>query len=199
VKKSVIFVLFIVVGVTVLLISGKYMSHPKGTANAGFQGNANGPGRGAQAPDFELKVLDGQGKTLKLSSLKGQAVIVNFWATWCEPCKIEMPWLIQLQKKYGPQGLQIVGVAMDDADEKTISEFSHKMGVNYPVVVGTEKVADLYGGVDGLPISFFVDRSGKVVNRILGLVSESEFETSIQKSLAQGGQATASGPGSSGQ
>ena len=192
-KKSVIFVLFVVVAVTALLISGKYMSHPKGTAKAGFQGDANGPGRGAQAPDFELKVVDSQGKTMKLSSLKGKAVIVNFWATWCEPCKIEMPWLIQLQKKYGPQGLQIVGVAMDDTDEKTISEFSHKMGVNYPVLQGTEKVADLYGGVDGLPISFFLDRSGKVVDHILGLVSESQIEGSIQKSLAQGGSAPASG------
>jgi thiol-disulfide isomerase/thioredoxin len=193
VKKSVLFVLFIVVTVTALLISGKYMSHPKGTAKAGFQADANGPAKGAQAPDFELKVLDGQGKTIKLSSLHGKAVIVNFWATWCEPCKIEMPWLIQLQNKYGPQGLQIVGVAMDDTEEKTISAFSHKMGVNYPVLIGTEKVADLYGGLDGLPISFFIDRSGKVVDHILGLVSESQIEGSIQKSLAQGGAAPASG------
>jgi thiol-disulfide isomerase/thioredoxin len=199
VKKSVIFVLFVVVAVTALLISGKYMSHPKGTANAGFQTDANGPGRGVQAPDFELKVVDSQGKTMKLSSLKGKAVIVNFWATWCEPCKIEIPWLIQLQKKYGPQGLQIVGVAMDDTEEKTISEFSHKMGVNYPVLIGTEKVADLYGGVDGLPISFFLDRSGKVVDHILGLVSESQIEGSIQKSLAQGSPAPASGTSGSGQ
>jgi thiol-disulfide isomerase/thioredoxin len=186
VKKSVIFVLFIVVGVTALLVSGKLMSHPD-RAKAGFAQDANGPARGSVAPDFDLKVLDSKGQTLKLSSLKGKAVIVNFWATWCEPCKIEMPWLIQLQQKYGPQGLQIVGVAMDDTEEKTISEFAHKMGVNYPVVIGTEKVADSYGGVDGLPISFFLDRSGKVVDHILGLVSESQIESSIQKSLAQGG------------
>lgn len=192
-KKSVIFVLFIVVGVTALLISGKRMSRPKSGVSAGFQSDASGPARGAEAPDFELKVLDGQGKTMKLSSLKGKAVIVNFWATWCEPCKIEMPWLIQLQKKYGPQGLEVVGVAMDDTEEKTISEFAHKMGVNYPVLIGTEKVADLYGGVEGLPISFFLDRSGKVVDHILGLVSESQIESSIQKSLAQGAPASASG------
>src|ERR1700739_3450949 len=119
------------------------------------------------APDFSLESLDG--KATRLSDFRGKAVLLNFWATWCGPCKIEMPWLIQLQNKYGPQGLQIVGGAMVEPEKKTLSEFSHKMGVNYPVLVGTEKVADLYGGVDGLPISFFVDRSGKVINRILGL------------------------------
>lgn len=179
--------------ITALLIAGKRFSRPQASAKAGFQVDANGPAKGTVAPDFELKLLNGEGKTMKLSSLKGKAVIVNFWATWCEPCKIEMPWLIQLQQKYGPQGLQIVGVAMDDTDEKTISAFSKKMGVNYPVVIGTEKVADTYGGLEGLPISFFLDRSGKVVNHILGLVSESDIEASIQKSLAQGGPPPASG------
>ncbi|HLW55576.1 MAG TPA: TlpA disulfide reductase family protein [Candidatus Angelobacter sp.] len=192
-KKSVIFVLFIVVGVTALLISGKYMSHPKGTANAGFQADPGGRLNGRQAPDFELNLLEEKGKTLRLSSLRGKAVIVNFWATWCEPCKVEMPWLIDLQKKYGPQGLQILGVAMDDTDEKTISEFAHKMGVNYPVLMGTEKVADLYGGIDGMPTLFFVDRSGKVVDYELGLRSLSIIEDNIKKSLAQGGPAPASG------
>jgi thiol-disulfide isomerase/thioredoxin len=152
----------------------------------------NGPPIGSEAPDFDLRLLGGKGKTMQLSSLKGKAVIVNFWATWCEPCKIEMPWLVELQKKYGPQGLQIVGVAVDDSEDKTISDFAHKMGVNYPVVVGTEKVADLYGGVEGLPTNFFLDRSGKVVDRVLGLVSESVIEDAIKKSLEQGSTTTAS-------
>lgn len=186
-KRSVIFVLFVVVAITALLFSGKYMSRPQGSANAGFQGRANGPAIGSLAPDFELKVLDGQGKTLQLSSLKGKAVIVNFWATYCDPCKVEMPWLAELQKKYGPQGLQILGIVMDDPGEKTITDFARKMGVNYPVLVGTEKVADLYGGVEGLPMTFWVDRSGKVVDRALGLESESLIEESIKKSLGQGG------------
>jgi thiol-disulfide isomerase/thioredoxin len=192
VKNSVILVLSIVVAVTALLLSGKYMSHPKRTANAGFQAETTGPDKGSLAPDFDLKVLGGQGKTLKLSSLRGKAVLVNFWATYCEPCKIEMPWLVELQKKHGPDGLQIVGVAVDDVDEKTVADFAQKMGVNYPVLIGTEKVADTYGGIEGLPMSFFVDRSGRIVDRILGLVSESEIEASIQKSLSQGSAATAS-------
>jgi cytochrome c biogenesis protein CcmG/thiol:disulfide interchange protein DsbE len=142
------------------------------------------PAVGTDAPDFALKVVGGRnGQTLQLSSLKGKAVIVSFWATWCEPCKMEMPWLVELQKKYAAEGLQVVGVAMDDAPEKEITDFARKMGVNYPVLQGTEKVADLYGGVDALPMTFWVDRSGKIIDTVVGLESESLMETSIKKSL----------------
>jgi len=144
------------------------------------------PVAGEQAPDFTLKVLQGKGKTLQLSSLRGKAVVVNFWATFCEPCKIEMPWLVELQKKYGPQGLQILGVSMDEIEESAVSTFAHNMDVNYPVLMGTDKVADQYGGIDGLPMLFFVDRNGKIVDRVLGLESESSIEVSIKKALAGG-------------
>src|ERR1700687_4895731 len=80
--------------------------------------------QGQLAPDFSLAALDG--KIVKLSDFRGKAVLLNFWATWCEPCKIEMPWFVDLQKKYGPQGLQVLGVAMDDATPKEIAEFSKK-------------------------------------------------------------------------
>jgi len=112
--------------------------------------------------------------------------MLNFWATWCGPCKLEMPWLVDLQKKYGPDGLQIVGVAMDDTDQKDIDAFAKKMGVNYIVLQGTEKVGDAYGGVSGLPESFFLDRSGKIVDETVGLVSQSEIENNIKKSLQKG-------------
>lgn len=141
------------------------------------------PKAGSAAPDFTLHDLKGKG--VQLSSFKGKAVIVDFWATWCEPCKIEMPWLVDLQKKYGSQGLQIIGVAMDDADEQTIGAFAHKMGVNYPVLKGTEAVADLYGGLDSLPATFFLDRSGKIVDVAVGLTSQSVLEDSIKRSLEQ--------------
>lgn len=181
----------LLIGLMLILSGG--VARPQGQdAKPDAQDKVNGPPIGSQAPDFELKLLGGKGKTMQLSSLKGKAVIVDFWATWCEPCKIEMPWLVELQKKYGPQGLQIVGVAVDDAEEKTIAQFARKMGVNYPVLVGTEKVADLYGGVDGLPTNFFLDRSGKVVDRVLGLVSESVIEDAIKKSLEQGKTITTS-------
>lgn len=143
------------------------------------------PQKGSVAPDFALKSVP-DGKTVTLSSLRGKAVLVNFWATWCEPCKIEMPSLVDMQKKYGPQGLQIVGVAMDDADDKEISTFTHKMGVNYMVLRGTEKVGDLYGGVQQLPMTYYLDRSGKVVDETIGMAGEATFEEAIKRALAQG-------------
>ena len=95
--------------------------------------------KGQLAPDFELDSLDG--KNMKLSDFRGKAVLLNFWATWCGPCKIEMPWFVELQKEYGPQGFQIVGVAMDeDASTEDIAKFAKQMGVNYPVLIGKESV-----------------------------------------------------------
>ena len=143
------------------------------------------PQKGSMAPDFSLKNL-ADGKDIRLSSLRGKAVLVNFWATWCEPCKVEMPSLVDMQKKYGPQGLQIVGVAMDDADDKEISTFAHKMGVNYMVLRGTEKVGELYGGIEHLPMTYYLDRSGKVVDETEGMAGEATFENAIKRALAQG-------------
>jgi len=188
VKGSVIVVLFVVVAITALLFSGSVLHRAKNPAATGHQQlSSKAPRKGDVAPDFTLKVLGENGKTMQLSSLKGKGVIVNFWATWCEPCKIELPWLVELQKKYGPEGLQIIGVADDDSGEKTISSFARKMGINYPILLGTDQVADQYGGLDGLPTSFFIDRSGKVVDVLIGIDSESRLEDSIKKSLGQGG------------
>ena len=142
--------------------------------------------QGQPAPDFALSALDG--KTLKLSDFHGKAVLLNFWATWCEPCKVEMPWFVELQTKYGPQGLQVLGVAMDDASPKEISDFAKKMGVNYPIVIGKEAVGDEYGGIPYLPSTFYISRDGKVMDRVFGLVSRSEIETNVQKALASAGQ-----------
>jgi len=139
---------------------------------------------GKPAPDFTLESLDG--KNIQLSAYKGQAVLLNFWATWCGPCKIEMPWFVELQKEYGPQGLQIVGVAMDDASKEDIAKFVKEMGVNYPILIGKEDVGNQYGGVNVLPTTFFIDRDGKIVAREFGLQSRSLFVDNIKKSLSQG-------------
>ncbi len=206
--RRVVLILSLVVAFTGIVIAVKGRSRPNNVIDlsvaqpSGVQqagGNQDGakkdgeapppelpePQKGSVAPDFSLKSLP-DGKTVTLSSLRGKAVVVNFWATWCEPCKIEMPSLVDLQKKYGPQGLQIVGVAMDDADDKEISTFAHKMGVNYMVLRGTEKVGDLYGGIDRLPMTYYLDRSGKVVDETMGMAGEATFEDAIKRALAQG-------------
>jgi thiol-disulfide isomerase/thioredoxin len=129
-----------------------------------------------------LETVDG--KTLKLSDLRGKAVVLNFWATWCSPCKAEMPWFVDFQKQYAGEGLQIVGVAMDDSDKKDIQKFAQQMGVNYPVVLGKESLADQYGGVEFLPTTFYIDRSGNIQDRVFGIVDRQEAESSMKKVLA---------------
>ena len=138
-------------------------------------------GKTTPAPDFTLQSLDGQNVTL--SGLRGKAVLLNFWATWCGPCKIETPWLVELQNQYGNQGLQVVGVAMDDSGKDEIVKFVRDMGMNYPVLIGKEAVGDAYGGVPALPESFFIGRDGKIVDRIIGLQGRSEIEDAIKKAL----------------
>jgi|SRR5712672_1448826 len=133
------------------------------------------------APDFSLESLDG--KSMRLSDLRGKAVLLNFWATWCGPCKIEMPWFVELQNKYGAQGLQIVGVAMDDASKEDIAKFAKDMGVNYPILIGKESIGDQYGGIPALPESFFIGRDGKMVDKIIGLKGKSEIEDAVKKAL----------------
>ena len=133
------------------------------------------------APDFSLESLDGP--TMRLSDLRGKAVLLNFWATWCGPCKIEMPWFVDFQKQYGSQGLQIVGVAMDDASREDIGKFAKDMGVNYPILIGKEAVGDQYGGVPALPETFLIGRDGKIVDKIIGLRGKAEIEDSIKKAL----------------
>jgi len=137
--------------------------------------------KSSAAPDFTLQSLDG--KTVRLSDLRGKAVLLNFWATWCGPCKIETPWLVELQNQYGSQGLQVIGVAMDDSGKDDIAKFAKDMGMNYPVLLGKEAVGDAYGGVPALPESFFIGRDGKIVDKIIGLRGRGEIEDSVKKAL----------------
>ncbi|MHB8301601.1 MAG: TlpA family protein disulfide reductase [Acidobacteriaceae bacterium] len=141
--------------------------------------------RGKPAPAFTLKTPDG--KTVSLSDYKGKAVLINFWATWCGPCKLEMPWLIDLQKKYAAQGFTVLGISEDDGSVKDVSDFSSKMGVDYPILIGDDKLNKAYGGVDYLPTSYYIGRDGKVVVETGGIISQSEMEADIQKILATKG------------
>jgi len=175
VKRNATVIAIVVIAVATLLLVGKRLARP-GAAKVATVGQ-----NGAPAPDFELKSVDG--KTVRLSDYRGKAVLLNFWATWCGPCKIEMPWFVDLQKKYGAEGLQVLGVAMDDAGEDAIAKFAREMGVNYPVLMGKESVGEAYGGVQFLPTTFYIDRNGRVVERVFGLVGQSEIEDNIKKAL----------------
>ena len=179
-KRNAIVILVVIAAVALMLFAGVRISRSR----AGVSKIKPVGKNGSVAPDFELKSLEG--KQVRLSDYRGKAVLLNFWATWCAPCKIEMPWFVDLQKQYASQGLQVIGVAMDESGEETIAKFAQQMGVNYPVLIGKEAVGDAYGGVEFLPTTFIIDRQGKVVDRVFGLAGRSEFEDDIKKALGPG-------------
>jgi peroxiredoxin len=171
----------VIVAVALMIGAAVVVSRRNGGPSAPGS-SLKGDVKGSLAPDFELASLDG--KQLKLSDLRGKAVLLNFWATWCEPCKIEMPWFEDLHKKYAGDGLEVVGVAMDDSGDDSIRKFVKEMGVTYTVLIGKERVGEAYGGVQFLPTTFYIDRNGKVVDRVFGIVSRKEIEDNIKKTLA---------------
>lgn len=181
-RRNAVVIIVVVVAIAAMLIGGQYLAR-KGE-RGGSVASAQAPKPGTMAPDFTLQSLDG--KTVRLSDFRGKAVLLNFWATWCQPCKLEMPWFVELQKQYGPQGLAVVGVAMDDTGKDNVAKFAKEMGVNYPVLLGKESVADEYGGLEYLPTSFYLDREGKVVERVFGLRSRSDIEDWIKEALGKG-------------
>ena len=149
---------------------------------------------GKLAPGFTLTNLKGQ--KVSLASYKGKAVQINFWATWCAPCKIETPWLVELEKQYAPQGFEILGVSVDDLDKddkkllakdiEGIQKGAQDLHIDYPVLIDGDSIAKPYGDVEVYPSSFFIDRSGTIVAASFGLHSKAELEANIRKSLGEG-------------
>lgn len=134
---------------------------------------------GRVAPKFTLVTLDG--KKVSLADYKGRPVLVNFWATWCGPCKLEMPWFEEFRKQYAAQGFEILGIAEDDASKDDIAKAVKKIGVSYPILLTDGKVAPAYGGVDYLPMSFYVGRDGVIQQETSGLASKDETEANIKR------------------
>ena len=181
-----------------LLASSAHGQLVPGQAAEGSEGVPvfNSPLKGKLAPDFTLEDLSGN--KVSLANYKGKAVLINFWATWCGPCKIETPWLVELRNQYASKGFEILGVSTDDLDRdnpKTlakdkaeIAKSAQQLGINYPVLIDGATLDKPYGGPDGLdamPTSFFVDRNGKVVAAELGLTSKDDIEGNIKKALGE--------------
>lgn len=136
------------------------------------------------APDFNLKTLDG--KTLQLSALKGKVVLLNFWATWCPPCREEIPHFKELYDQYRAKGLEIIGVALDDGGEKDVAPFARQNQINYPLVAaGGQELAQSYGGIRGIPTTFLIDKQGRIAQKYIGSRSKEVFEKEIQALLAE--------------
>ena len=135
------------------------------------------------APDFALK--DANGATVHLSDYKGKVLILDFWATWCGPCKIEIPWFIEFEQTYKDKGFAVVGVAMDEEGWPVVKPYIQERKVNYRILMGNEQVGQLYGGVDSLPTTFLIDRSGRVAGIHVGLETGKDgFQNEINHLLA---------------
>jgi len=214
VKKSAFFVLMMVFGISLMIWAGVYSLRARKLAAQQAQANhvvltpdgAAAPGAGAgsagetTAQDIPLKgkpapaftLVNLEGKKVSLADYKGRPVVVNFWATWCAPCKLEMPWFEEFRQKYQAQGFEILGIAEDDAGKDEIAKTAKKVAVTYPILLTDGKVAPAYGGVDMLPTSFYIDRKGIVTTETIGLASKDEVEANIKRLLGPDGAATAS-------
>lgn len=129
------------------------------------------------APNFALK--DADGRTVQLADYRGKVVLLNFWATWCGPCKIEIPWFTEFERKHKDQGFAVVGISMDDEGWNAVKPFISEYRINYRVLMGNDAVAKLYDGVEALPTTFFIDREGRIAAVHEGLVSKSRYEKDL--------------------
>jgi cytochrome c biogenesis protein CcmG/thiol:disulfide interchange protein DsbE len=151
------------------------------------------PLKGKPAPTFTLEDLSG--KKVSLASYKGKAVLINFWATWCGPCKIETPWLVELRNQYAAQGFEILGVSTDDLDrddlklfaneKKDIQKSADQLKIDYPVLIDGATLSKPYDGLDAMPSSYYVDRNGTVVAVQFGITSKADIEGNIKKALGE--------------
>lgn len=133
--------------------------------------------RGKQAAAFELPDVDGA--IVRMADFKDKVLLVNFWATWCQPCLIEIPWFLEFQEQYGPQGFEVIGISLDDEGAEVVKPFMEKHGMTFTVLLGDEEVTEQFGGILGLPTTFLVDRDGKYYSMHRGLVSRDIIEDDL--------------------
>lgn len=163
-------------------------------ADSSGLGQMTSPLVGKPAPNFTLTTLSG--KKVSLADYRGKAVQLNFWATWCAPCKIETPWLIELEKQYASQGFEILGVSFDDLDKDDpkllakdkaeVAKGVEQLKISYPVLLDGDSIAKAYGDTDVYPTSYFIDKNGTVVAASFGLTSKSDLEDNIRKAIGEG-------------
>ncbi len=167
--------------VVVIALIGAYVLLVKDTPTTARAMNPSLPPReiSGAAPGFTLNDING--RNVSLSEFKGKVVILDFWATWCPPCKREIPDFISLQTEYGSKGLQVVGIALDEPEK--VVQFSHDQGMNYPVLLGTDEIAARYGGISGIPTTYVLDKAGRIVARYEGFRPRAVFESAIKDLL----------------
>jgi len=134
-----------------------------------------------KAPEFALK--DASGKLVHLSDYKGKVVVLDFWATWCGPCKVEIPWFMEFEKEYRSKGFEVLGVSMDDDGWKAINPYVAEKKINYPIVLANEEVNEAYGGIEALPTTLIIGRDGRIRFIHSGLIARADYEKEIRELL----------------
>jgi thiol-disulfide isomerase/thioredoxin len=189
-KKSLLVIIAVVAVIAATYLADRATRQPRKVLRVTVSDPAANPKAAKPAPEVTLKDIDG--KDLSISQYKGKVVLVNFWATWCEPCQVEIPWLIEMQQKYAAQGFTVLGIAMDEEGASVVTPWvqkerfdvnGSKSQMNYPIVIGNDAAADKFGGLLGYPTSVLITRDGKIVKRITGLISPEEISKSIESQL----------------
>ncbi len=151
-----------------------------------FPGNASrqagGAANAAMAPDFALPAVRGEG-TISLSEYKGNVVLVNFWATWCPPCKEEIPAFNQVRNSLHDQGFEILGISLDEGGPGVVVPFAQEYAISYPLMMGNQAVTQSYGGIRGIPTSFLVDREGRIVEKYIGPIDAQTLTEAVRAIL----------------
>jgi thiol-disulfide isomerase/thioredoxin len=152
----------------------------------------SGGASSAAAPEASLEIPSLDGANVSIEQYKGKVVLVNFWATWCAPCRTEIPWLIEFDQKYGPKGLVILGIAMDDDGTKVVQPWvqsqrfdvnGNSEAMNYPILLGNTKIAEKFGGILGMPTSMLYSRDGKKIKTIVGLIDHDDLSKTLDSQL----------------
>ena len=170
-----------VIGAAVLI--GYWATTGAMTARAAVEKKVAGASERMAAPDFTVKGLDGA--EIRLSALKGKVAVLDFWATWCPPCKEEIPHFIELQRDYGDKGLQVVGLSVDQGGEGVVRAFAQGHGVNYAMAMAGPDLVQLYGGIRGIPTTFLIDKEGRIAKKLVGYQAKEVFESQIQALLKE--------------
>jgi peroxiredoxin len=133
------------------------------------------------APDFTLS--DATGRVVTLSDFRGKVVLLNFWATWCVPCSAEVPLLVEFQREYRDRGFEVLGVSLDEDGWKSVKPYIDARHVNYPVMIGNGDIARAYGGLESVPMTLIIDKSGRIAVTHVGLCRKDEYEADIRAVL----------------